>query len=931
MNKRIMHVISNTHWDREHRHAFQETRIMLVQLIDGLIEIMENDPEYKYYTLDGQSIIVHDYLEVRPHMKARLAKLIKDGRILIGPWYSLADCFAVNPESIVRNLLMGNSVCREYGKPMKIGYSIFSFGQMAQLPQVYDGFGIHNIVFYKGSSEKVLPKSEFIWRAPDGTEAFATRLGKAKRWNFFSDFSVPVMLGGNMMAPGWKSGFRDGVKLCHLVDTAFYRHHAIELEPDIRIRRDKIKQAAQNVMASVTDDSVSDKVFLGFEGTDFTAPLKDIPGALKLANELMEGAVEFVYSNPAEYFRQVKQDIDISALVRYQGEMRFGPVSHVHSETMGSNVEIKQAMFEAENLLINYAEPLTSIYRAKGGQYDRDLFNLAWRYLLASQAHDSVHGAGDPKIKPDTLNRLAQAREIAGSLTRRAVEGIAALINTSTTDETADITVAVFNTTPYQRSETIKLMLDLPAEELVKDYWLEDTAGNRVASYQVSRQKVNFGMVHPQNRPKTIYSDRAEVNAYIEDVPAMGYKLLKLKRICGDPGECQSPFPQGAFPYKPIARSAHVMDNGLIRLTINSNGSLDVYDYETGHTYKQLNHFTDTGCSGDFWVHREPFHNEIISSLGNSATISVIENSNLSATCKVKVTMNIPAELVENRSVRSERRLQLEITSEITVRNNSKRIDFRTHINNTCQDHMLTVSFPSGLNTEHSFSECPFEVRQRAIDDFTDDHGKKGAELERFTFHNFVDLNNGKASLALMTKGLKECGVTRDQGAVLNLTLLRAVTGTFPIHNDLFLQFEEETSQGIGEHLFEYALFIHKGDYRQGRVLEESRKYLIPMLGAEIGNGKKGALNERLSFFNMANGGLSLCALKLAEDGNGLILRLNNPTGQTVKETINFDGVVKKAYAVNLAENERTPICANTRAIELTVKPYKIVTLYLEQ
>jgi alpha-mannosidase len=899
---------------------------MLVQLIDNLIEIMENDPEYKFFTLDGQSIVLDDYLEVRPQMKDRLTKLIKGGRILIGPWYSLVDCFSVNPESIVRNLLMGNKVCKRYGEPMKLGYSIFSFGQMAQLPQVYSGFGINDIVFYKGASEKVIPKSEFIWIAPDGTEAFTTRLGKEKRWNFFCDFSVPVMLGGSMMKPGWKSSFTNGAKLCHMIDVNFYNHNAIELETDIGIREEEIKQAVQNVMAAVTQDSVSENVFLGFEGTDFTAPLKEIPKALKKANELMEGEVEFIHSNPLEYFNQVKEDIDTNSLVQYQGEMRFGPVSHVHSETMGSNVEIKQAMYEVENLLINYAEPLMSIYKSNGGKYDQDLFNLAWRYLLASQAHDSIHGAGDPKIKIDTLDRLAQAKEIAGSLTRRAVEGIATLIDSTGTD---DITVAVFNTIPYKRSEAIKLMLDLPAEELVKDYWLEDMQGNRIETYQISRGNLNFGMVHPQNRPKTIYSDRSEVYAYIEDISPMGYKLLKVKRICGDPLANVNPFPQGSFPYDPIIKSSNVMDNGLIRLTINPNGSLDAYDYENEKTYKGLNNFTDTGCSGDFWVHREPFNNETISSLGNSAKISMIENSSLSATVRVKIVMEIPEKLVEKRSQRSEKLIPLEIVSEITMSKNSKRIDFKTYVTNNSKDHMLTVSFPSGIDAKYSYSECPFEVKKREIDNFTNDHCKKGAELERYSFHNFIDVNDEKAGIALMTKGLKEIGIINDKGAILNLTLLRAVTGTFPVHNDLFLEFEKETSQGIGEHLFEYALFAHNGDYKKGDVICESRKYAIPMLAAEIGSGKKGVLSDKFSFLSMKNKSLSICSIKQSEDGNGIIVRLNNPNEKTANETICFGSTIKKIYAVNMEENERELIGENTSELKLSVEPYKIITLYL--
>ena len=138
---KTMHILSNSHLDREHRHEFQETRLMMVEMLDDVIRIMETDDSYRYFTLDGQAIVLDDYLEMRPHMRPRLQALIRAGRIQIGPWYSLVDCYAVNPESIIRNLVVGRRVCREFGEPMPVGYSIFSFGQMAQLPQVYAGFG----------------------------------------------------------------------------------------------------------------------------------------------------------------------------------------------------------------------------------------------------------------------------------------------------------------------------------------------------------------------------------------------------------------------------------------------------------------------------------------------------------------------------------------------------------------------------------------------------------------------------------------------------------------------------------------------------------------------------------------------------------------------------------------------------------------------
>ncbi|MBC8434665.1 MAG: alpha-mannosidase, partial [Verrucomicrobia bacterium] len=89
MSPKKIHVVSNTHWDREHRHNFQETRFMLVETIDRLIEIMEADPDFEKFTFDGQSVWIEDYLEVKPHMRDRLKALIDTDRIQIRPWHSL--------------------------------------------------------------------------------------------------------------------------------------------------------------------------------------------------------------------------------------------------------------------------------------------------------------------------------------------------------------------------------------------------------------------------------------------------------------------------------------------------------------------------------------------------------------------------------------------------------------------------------------------------------------------------------------------------------------------------------------------------------------------------------------------------------------------------------------------------------------------------
>ena len=93
MANKTLHIVSHTHWDREWYMSFEEHRMRLVELMDTLIETMEAHPDYKYFHLDGQYIVIEDYLEIKPYMRDRLLKLIKEDRIQIGPFYILQDVF----------------------------------------------------------------------------------------------------------------------------------------------------------------------------------------------------------------------------------------------------------------------------------------------------------------------------------------------------------------------------------------------------------------------------------------------------------------------------------------------------------------------------------------------------------------------------------------------------------------------------------------------------------------------------------------------------------------------------------------------------------------------------------------------------------------------------------------------------------------------
>src|SRR5690606_9871808 len=166
-------IVSHTHWDREWYRSFQEFRLQLVEMMDRLLEIMETDPDYRYFLLDGQTIMLGDYLDVRPEREATIRKLIADGRLSIGPWHILPDEFLVSPEATVRNLILGAKVCANFGARMPIGYTPDPFGHIAQLPQILAGVGLEAVALQRGLAYE---PTELWWEAPDGTRIFTIYL-----------------------------------------------------------------------------------------------------------------------------------------------------------------------------------------------------------------------------------------------------------------------------------------------------------------------------------------------------------------------------------------------------------------------------------------------------------------------------------------------------------------------------------------------------------------------------------------------------------------------------------------------------------------------------------------------------------------------------------------------------------------------------------
>ena len=130
--------------------------------------------------------MLEDYLSIRPEMRGELEKYVRQGRLIVGPWYLQNDFYLTSGEATVRNLLEGRRIAQRYGRCANVGYCADQFGLISQLPQILRGFGIENCIFGRGAARlrqdengnrvRVPFPMEFIWKGGDGSEVTAIHM-----------------------------------------------------------------------------------------------------------------------------------------------------------------------------------------------------------------------------------------------------------------------------------------------------------------------------------------------------------------------------------------------------------------------------------------------------------------------------------------------------------------------------------------------------------------------------------------------------------------------------------------------------------------------------------------------------------------------------------------------------------------------------------
>lgn len=860
---KTVYIISHSHWDREWYLPYEQHHMRLIELIDAILELFETDPEFKSFHLDGQTIILDDYIQVRPEKEALLRHYIENGQLKIGPFYILQDAFLTSSESNVRNMLIGMQESRKWGAPVKIGYFPDTFGNMGQTPQLMKQVGFEAAAFGRGvkptgfnnaviNDEKYASQfSEMWWEGPDGSEILGLLFA-----NWYSN--------GNEI-------------------------------PDTPA---EAKTFWDQKLADVEQFASTDHLLM-MNGCDHQPVQKNLSKAIRLANELYP-EINFVHSGFEEYLKAVRKDLP-KELNTVKGELTSQETDgwYTLANTSSSRIYLKQWNTTVSRQLENIAEPLAAMAYNKKEEYPHDKLDYAWKTLMQNHPHDSICGCSIDEVHREMVTRFEKANEVGKYVADEAAAKLIKKIETACFEaESIGKPFIVFNTSGTKKTGLVSSWIEIERlpfteglpEELYRqlnekelpDFEVKDTKGNVIVS-EIIEDKTQFFYDLPKDKFRQPFVARyLKVELLMTEMEAMSWKTFAL-----------SPLEQARLSEevhsekeRMASEDGRLLENDYLRVAINENGTLDVVDKTTKQEYTNLLQFEDTGDIGNEYIYKQPISTQPLYSTEETVTVDVLKNTVNAAIVELTTEMAIPVsadnlldneqksmvEFRERKAGRSEEKTAFLLKTRMTVEKSSRQLKFETTIVNNSKDHRLRVLFPTGLQTMTHFADSIFEIVERPN---TVDRVWENPTNPQHT-HAFINIHDEEKGMTAATVGLNEYEIISENNQqTMAVTLLRSVGemgdwGYFPTPE----------AQCIGEHTLRYALSFHGRDEAE-ETYHEAMAYQVPFSVYQTDH-HEGSLKPNDRFLTLSDERLALTALKRNKETNQLVTRLYNFTDQEV-------------------------------------------------
>ena len=902
--KRKIHVVPHSHWDREWYFTTSRSKVYLMKDLGDVLNTLENDPEFKYFMVDAQGSLLDDYIKWRPQDKERISKLVNDGRLVIGPWYTQTDQLVISGESIVRNMYYGMKRCESFGKYMNVGYVPDSFGQSGNMPQIYREFGIEDTLFWRGVSDDMVEHTDFNWKGDDGSVVFTTQIP----FGYYIGGKIPEDPKEN---------------------DEFWEKECLE------------KAGGRSATRHIYFPN-------GFD----QAPIRtNLPQLIKERNE-KDPENEYVISCIEDYIKDVKSEKP--ELEEVQGELVIAKHMRIHKSIFSSRSDLKVMNTQIQNYVTNVMEPLLTISYNLGNEYPHEAVAEIWKLLFENSAHDSIGSCISDTANEDVYVRYKQARDIAINL----VELHSRLIATNVKNS-ADMTFTLINTLPQKREDTVIVKTYVPGGKFA----IVDEKGNNV-DYTIiqSRDLTDYVLsqiitIDPSRKfyiPDHVFEVTMAIKA--NDVPALGYvqysvdtekdshKEMEEKSVLENEYYTIEVEKDGSLTIVDKENNVTYKNQGIL---VENGDDGDSFNYSPPR--KDLEVFSNESessvkISGSDVYSQAVIHFDMV----------VPENLEERAEGKVSVTMPVDMTVALRKGSK---------VIDFNVKVDNKGLSHRLCV---VFDSQIVSAFnyadqQFGLIKRPNYYEKEMKLYMESMNNRSE---KKTGIQELANWANdqstwqeppisieptqsYVSLTDGKTGVAVIPQGVREYEVLDD--SKIRLTLFRTY-GFMGKENLIYRPgrasgeriIETPAAQLLKQMEFNFGFTTYAGDINDADIDTLAKQYDTNMevyTYAEFLNGRlifsqreiEGKNDIVHSLFE-TEGNLVVSAIKKAEEDDGYIIRLyNGKDHRNLDDKIKFNFDVKEAYYTNLREEKTEAIKVENNTISVKELSHcKFVTIWVK-
>ncbi len=882
-------LVSHTHWDRAWYLSFEEFRFRLVGMIDRILDLLSNNDSFKCFVLDGQTILIEDYLEIRPDKAPHLKKLISNNKLIIGPWYILPDLFLVSGESIIRNLQIGNKMAKEYGGRLDVGYVPDPFGHIAQLPQILQGFDISTFIFMRGMPKEVSDQNTllFNWVAPnnDAVLAYNTKDGYLNASN----------LGYNK-----EIGRFDCAK------------------PDLKSAQNQIERSISNLSSFHPKN-----LFLLNNGMDHMPEQPEIPKLLRQLNKNSD--LDIQHGSFADFMKEAQK---LNTEVSYTGNLLGNDDHPILLNVYSTRVYLKQQNQKAQSMLERIAEPISIAAKELVGLPIPDAFlDHAWKTLLKNHPHDDICGCSTDGVHDDNEVRFRHVVENCNNICLNSLEAICK--SGFNNEDLKNIEgrfrdLFVFNPHPFStENKWIEADVVFPNMEHEEDEVLPERElkafsekGEELEIEIISSEAPYLKAEFIQFTWGRLYKIRVKT-----ELPATGYKLIRVVETQSKPKNENTP-------------TTNAIENEHYKVKINNNG-LNVIDKILNIEFQDFITFEYTQDSGDTYSYSKA-SNEIYSKFIN-AEIKASSHTLIST-----YSLEVPEELESQDTTTILIKVRIDLSEE-------NQFPIHVSYKNTAKNGRLRILLPVGFKAEKSYADGHFmmhEHAKRAVLEPEESNGKYErypGELNYTTnFQNDYCLAKGpQFNTWIANKGLNEYElIQRNKESYFAVTLHRAV-GYLSVSNGSIRRphagpkISTPGAQCLRK--MNAALSWGTTSSDEYAIANTAKEFSHPVYVREMpiihALPEQGPLPRQKSFLEIQDRRIQLSSFKPITDSEDVILRVYNISDESVSTVISLGFNIKSYSHTSMLEqwDEKKAVQVNGSTFEIKLNGHEILTLRLRK